>query len=194
MKPLVRYLRRDVWPRRQAILFQGQTVLAVAVTLAIGIWGGDLAFDDLQTDKLVAAVLAYAALALGFCLAGLTIALTLPDRSFAKFLADYERQPEAKGARNAFSELVFVFSWTATAHWAVIVISLVTLVTQGSSTVPTFGSDCTAGAALIALLLGMLTYALAQFLVTVLTLSEVARVYITWMRGRGKNTTEPQDE
>ena len=155
---------------------------------AIGIWGGDMALASLDTDKLVAAVLAYAALALGFCLAGLTIALTLPDRSFAEFLADFERIPEAQGARNAFSELIFVFSWTATAHWMVIVISLVTLVTQGSGDVPTFSGDCSVGAVLVALLAGMLTYALAQFLVTVLTLSEVGRVYISWVRGRGRGT------
>jgi hypothetical protein len=52
-------------------------------------------------------LIAYAAIALGFCVAGLTISLTLPDRDFASQLAFCKEKGEPT---NAYSDLLFVFS------------------------------------------------------------------------------------
>jgi hypothetical protein len=179
MKDLWRYLRTQAWPRRRAILRQGQVAAAVIAGLIVAVVGDRLGLDDIKVDTLVTAVFAYAALALGACLTGLTVALTLPDRSFALYLAAAKRKdkPEA----NAYHDLVFVFSWTAIAHWTVISLALVTFVGLGDEDVPTFAGDCSVGGALIVLLVAALVYAMVQFLVTIITLAQVAEVYINWM-------------
>lgn len=180
MRALRRYVRLQVWPRRWRILGQPQSILAVLVAAAIALFGHRLAFHHLATDDLITAVFAYAALALGACLTGLTVALTLPDRSFAIFLAAAER--DDKPSITAYGDLIFVFSWTAIAHWLVIVLALVMLATVGGHDVPTFAGTWSASAALAVVMIGALVYAMAQFLVTIITLSEVAGVYIAWIR------------
>jgi hypothetical protein len=184
MKALIGYLTKEIWPRRGRIFLRWQVVLAVATVVVVAFFGNDLALRDLATDKLVTAVFAYAALALGACLTGLTVTLTLPDRAFAQFLAEEDHPELPEG--NAYGDLVFVFSWTAVAHWAVIALALVTIITVGDADVPTFRPDCSFSAVLVAVLLGLLVYAMAQFLVTILTLSQVAGVYIRWIQRKGK--------
>jgi hypothetical protein len=72
-------------------------------------------------------LIAYASIALGFCIAGLTISLTFPD---AKFTA---RMSELSGKTSPYSDLLFVFSWTAIAHWcAVVAMFVVILLVDGA--------------------------------------------------------------
>lgn len=190
MKSLWRYLRTQVWPRRRDIACKVQVIAAVIAGVVVAMIGDRLGLDDLKVDTLVTGVFAYAALALGACLTGLTVALTLPDRSFAHFLAAEKRQdkPEA----NAYRDLIFVFSWTAIAHWSVIALALVTFLGLGNRDVPTLAGDCSLGGALIVLLVAALVYAMAQFLVTIITLSEVAEVYISWVL-RSKDNADDDD-
>jgi hypothetical protein len=197
MHDLWRYLRTQAWPRRRDILRQGQVAAAVVAGIIVAIVGDRLGLDDVKVDVLVTAVFAYAALALGACLTGLTVALTLPDRSFALYLAAAKR--EDKPEANAYHDLVFVFSWTALAHWAVISLALVTFVGLGDQDVPTFAGDCSVGGALVVVLIAALVYAMAQFMVTIITLAEVAEVYINWMLKEkragavGADRTSPPD-
>jgi hypothetical protein len=59
------------------------------------------AIGDLTTG-----LIAYASIALGFCVAGLTISLTLPDRDFASPLATLKRPGQST---NSYSDLLFCF-------------------------------------------------------------------------------------
>jgi hypothetical protein len=89
---------------------------------------------------------------------------------------------------SGYSDLLFVFSWTAVVHWAVIVFGLVELVA------------CDYGGALVEtpydllarLRLGLLTflvlYAVFQFLITLITLSQVGNRYIEHLRDRAGET------
>ena len=185
MRALLWYLRTQVWPRRAQIALQGQTALALLAGALVAVAGDDLALDDLDTDKFVTAVFAYAALALGACLTGLTVALTLPDRSFAEHLVAQEKEDDAR--TTAYGDLVFVFSWTALAHWVVIAAALVTIAVVGDQDLPTLAGDCSIAAALVVLLVTLLVYAMVQFGVTIITLSQVATVYIIWIRREADN-------
>jgi hypothetical protein len=80
-------------------------------------------------------LIAYASIALGFCVAGLTISLTLPDRDFASHLATLKCPGQST---NSYSDLLFVFSWTAIAHWGVILMLFVVilLTESGSALLP----------------------------------------------------------
>jgi hypothetical protein len=165
MKALWRYLQKQAWPRRWDIVCQVQAIAAVGAAAVIVVAG----------DRL----------GLGACLTGLTVALTLPDRSFAHYLAATKR--EDKPDANAYHDLIFVFSWTAIAHWTVIALALVTFIGLGARDVPIFAGDCSVGGALVVLLIAVLVYAMAQFLVTIITLAQVAEVYISWIVRPGNN-------
>ncbi len=188
MRALWRYLCKQVWPRRRDIVCQVQVIAAVGAAAVITAAGDRFGLDDLKVDTLVVGVFAYAALALGACLTGLTVALTLPDRSFAHYLAATRRadKPDA----NAYHDLIFVFSWTAIAHWTVIALALLTFVGLGARDVPIIADDCSVGGALVVLLIAALVYAMAQFLVTIITLAQVAEVYVSWVLRPGDSASD----
>lgn len=91
-----------------------------------GLLAPKLAADTSLGDA-VAVTIAYAAIAFGFAVAGLTVALTLPDDKFVHHLATAkpknERLRNNPRKPNAYSDLLFVYSWTALLHWLVIVCS-----------------------------------------------------------------------
>jgi hypothetical protein len=119
---------------------------------------------------------------LGFCVAGLTISLTFPEPAFTKKLAT------VSGTTSPYSDLLFVFSWTAIAHWcAVTTMFLVMLLVDGSSPLLPQGCSRTRlwGVSLIA---GLCAYCLCQFLITLVTLSQVGSVYIKHLREINKQS------
>ena len=81
------------------------------------------AFSKVKVGEITGALLTYVAIAVGFALAGLTLALTLPDRGFARLLAD-KVLPKLPSKPNAYSDLLFVFSWTGLLLWMVIVLAI----------------------------------------------------------------------
>jgi hypothetical protein len=125
--------------------------------------------------ELTTGLIAYASIALGFCIAGLTISLTLPDPDFAVRLAILKEEGERT---NAYSDLLFVFSWTAIAHWlALIVLFAATLFTESAS--PLLPSNHSILRRwLVASVACICTYCLCQFLITLITLSQVGDIYI----------------
>ncbi len=193
-RTLWRYACREAWPRRGEILRGGEFWLAAVAGIAAGWFAPHLASDTKLGDALTI-VLAYAAIAFGFSVAGLTVALTLPDAEFVQELATME----PKGARlrsrkrkpNAYGDLLFVYSWTAILNWLVIVTAFVLVIA--------LGFDHRLGGPEISaltretdgLLVFLLAYAVVQFLITVITLSQVGHQYIEKLKKRGK--TERSD-
>src|SRR3954454_20199243 len=134
-KAIRSYLDEEVRPRSRQILRSSQFWIATLIAVSFAFFGADFAIATATVGQFVTVVLAYAAVAFGFCLAGLTVALTLPDASFVHHLATKKpsiEQVEKRGyVPNAYSDPLFVFSWTAIAHWLVIAAGLVLLTWLG---------------------------------------------------------------
>jgi hypothetical protein len=191
LRTLRSYLRSEVGPRKKEIARGSQVWLALVAASAVALFACNWGISATTIGAVVTVALAYAAVAFGFCLAGLTVALTLPNERFVKDLATRkpsQQQVERKGrVANAYSDLLFVFSWTAVAHWAIIVFGLNLLVGCGYST-ELIGDSYDLGERIrLGLLTFFILYALFQFLITVITLSQVGNRYIDHLRG-------PKDE
>jgi len=189
------YIRDEVLPRWREVVFGSELWLAVAIALACGLWGNRLALAHAKVGDITSAVLTYAAIAFGFCLSGLSLVLALPDREFATRLAK-SRPPGSKASH--YSELVFVFSWTAIIHWLDVAGAIALFILCGSderifpacdhaSAKELFGlihRECLwPDRRLIVFAATFVTvYAVFQFLITLITLAQVGRVYIDTLR------------
>lgn len=176
LRPLVTYLKNEVTPRWRKILITWEVLISIAVMLAFVLFGPKLfalfpKVSDIATD-----IIAYAAIALGFCIAGLTISLTFPEPKFTKQLA------AISGTTSPYSDLLFVFSWTAIAHWfAVLLMFVIMLVSDGSCPLLPAGYS-RLRLWVVGLTAGLSIYCLCQFLITLITLSQVGSVYIKHLR------------
>jgi hypothetical protein len=173
--PVFQYIRDEGLPRRWKILISPETGIGVAVSALCLIWGKHWFSQSPKVGDLTTGLIAYAAIALGFCVAGLTISLTLPDRDFASQLAVLRDHEEST---NAYSDLLFVFSWTAIAHWVALVVLFVTMLfVESNCPLYPYGAPWPRNWT-ISIVAGICAYCLCQFLITLITLSQVGRVYI----------------
>jgi hypothetical protein len=194
LKPLAQYVKDEGIPRWRNILLTPETFIAVTVVAIFLLYGGELFATSPKIGDLTTGLIAYASIALGFCVAGLTISLTLPDRDFASHLATLKRPGQST---NSYSDLLFVFSWTAIAHWGtILVLFVVILLTESNSALLPIGH--TKGrTVIVSLIAGICTYCLCQFLITLITLSQVGAVYIRHLAQRHPDTgdqSEPTDD
>ncbi|HEY6730104.1 MAG TPA: hypothetical protein VI039_03670 [Solirubrobacterales bacterium] len=186
LRTIYSYLSSEVWPRRRDIVRGSELWIALAGALLLAHCASGWGIANTQVGEVVTVALAYAAVAFGFCLAGLTVALTLPNDGFVRELATKEpsaAQVKRKGrVPNAYSDLIFVFSWTAVAHWVVIVVGLLVLIEAGYGTRLVFGDFGLDEKIRLGLLSFFLLYAVFQFLITLITLSQVGNRYIDHLR------------
>jgi hypothetical protein len=175
VKPLFQYFRDEGWPRLRQIVASPESVIALLVAGAFLRWGDRFFSQSPKIGDLATGLIAYAAIALGFCVAGLTISLTLPDQDFAAKLACLKDDGDST---NAYSDLLFVFSWTAIAHWlALVVLFGLTLFAESTSPLLPLGHTHLRGW-IVSLIACICTYCLIQFLITLITLSQVGNIYI----------------
>jgi hypothetical protein len=175
VKPLFQYFRDDGAPRLRQILISPESLIAILVGGAFLRWGDRAFSQSPKIGDLTTGLIAYASIALGFCVAGLTISLTLPDQDFAAKLACLKNDGDPT---NAYSDLLFVFSWTAIAHWlALIVLLALTLFAESTSPLLPVGHSSLRGW-VVSVIAGICTYCLMQFLITLITLSQVGNIYI----------------
>ncbi len=173
------YFVKEVGPRWRDILLTSE----IFVSLLFGILYGWLGPTHLGAKPLVnefvTATAAYNSIALGFCVAAMTIALTLPNPELMRRMA----KKEIEGVHgNALSTLLFVFSWTAFVHWMAIILLLVTLMIGGSDqSLLTPDATCIRRS-LMGALVSFNLYCLFQFLITVVTLSQVGKTHIEDLR------------
>src|SRR5437870_1958753 len=115
------YSSKMVLPRAFTILFSSELFFSVVVGSIAGYYGGHWVPTTTTTSAVAVAFLTYASIALGFSLAGLTLALTLPNEGFVQLLST--NRP--RGSKyDSYSALLFVFSWTAIIHWLLVVIAV----------------------------------------------------------------------
>jgi hypothetical protein len=160
-------------------LLTSEAILALAAGWLFAWLGPSRLGSKPLVNEFVTASAAYDAIALGFCVAGMTIALTLPNPDLMRRMA----RKEIKGVYgNALSGLLFVFSWTALMHWIAIVLLLAALMFGGSDK-SLLGTDASALRRwLVGGLVSFNLYCLLQFLITVVTLSQVGNAYIDDLR------------
>jgi hypothetical protein len=175
IKPLKQYLSADVIPRKWEIVKGAEFWISISLGLAAGGGGEAALFSNTIFGDLFVAAMSYAAIAMGFCLAGLTLALTLPDREFAKKLATTRHK---SSLMSSYSNLLFVFSWTAIVHWVLVVLTISVVAAFGLE-----GKILEAGSpkfqrVLVGFSVALGAYGLSQFLITLITISQVGSVYI----------------
>jgi len=176
-KPLHQYFRDEVRPRWYPVVVSWESLIAICVGAAFAHWGASLFSSYPRVSDITTGLIAYSAIALGFCVAGLTISLTFPEPKFTLLLVT---PPKGK-SRNHYSDLIFIFSWTAVAHWvALMVLFCAVLFTDGTTAIlPAEHSALRIWA--VGLLATICTYCLCQFLIAVITLSQVGNLYVAFL-------------
>jgi hypothetical protein len=173
------FFRRELRPRMREIVFTQDFVLASLLAVSLSIWGPDHLNNAAKISDLASIIVSYGAIAIGFCIGGLTIALTLPDRDFTQRLAELSL-PSKEG--NALSSLLFVFSWTAVVHWFAVAVMLMVLLLDGKNDQAFLHGLAGWHRPIVAVVSFACIYALFQFVITVLTLARVGGVYIEKLR------------
>lgn len=192
LKSLCRYVVEEVKPRTYDF-FGTDLCLAVTVGCIFGFWGNCiLPVNVTKNSEVSTALLTYAALALGFSLAGLTLVLTIPSKALLKAMAD---DPPPGVKHTAYSDLVFIFSWTALIHWIIVMGSLFLLLLAGTQPLwihsPSVKFRILAGC-----ISAVSAYGLFQFLIVLLSLYHLAQVNLAFQRKeiRDEITRSKQDE
>jgi hypothetical protein len=182
LRPLAQYVRDEAKPRWRRVVFSPETYISAIVVAFLGRFGARLFSEFPKVSDITTGLIAYASIALGFCVAGLTISLTLPEPKFTLQLAHREEGQ----VTSAYSDLLFVFSWTAIAHWVTIVaLFAVVLFADGAKAL--LPQDHSAfRAAAIAAIGGLCAYCFSYFLITLITLSQVGNIYIKFLAAKHK--------
>ncbi len=177
LKPLSQYIRDESLPRWRNICLTPEAFLSWLVFVGFLLCGDKYFSNFPKISDLTTGLIAYSAIALGFCVAGLTISLTLPDRNFAVKMA---RQIPS-GKLSSYSDLLFVFSWTAIVHW-VALMCLFSVVLFADNSQPLLPSGRQIARLWVTAGIGAVCfYCLCQFLITLITLSQVGAVYIRFL-------------
>jgi hypothetical protein len=179
IRAISHYLREETLPRTRSIVLSTDFVLAVVLGVVVVRWGDSLNLADVKVGDIVSALLTYAAIAFGFCLSGLTVALTLPSDTFVKYLAT---SIPPKGKFDAYSDLMFVFSWTAMIHWIDVVALVGILILAGSDSKVLPANATLVRKVVVGGLTFFVVYGVFQFMLTLVTLSQVGRVYIRQLK------------
>jgi hypothetical protein len=169
------YAKDEVWPRRRRILLQPQIVGAVALGVLTSQFGAAWPFAELKMGDMTMMLLTYSAIALGFCITGMALVLTLPNEGFVSLLMHHRL---GRHSESSYSDLLFVFSWTAVVHWSTVVLSIIAVCIRRPDRVVLMVSDGVGWRVLAGCIVALSCYALIQFLLTVITLSEIGRLYI----------------
>lgn len=180
---LFQYLWDEMRPRFFKIVSSADFILAGLLGVAMSLWGHRLGLANAKIIDVTTALLTYAAIAFGFCLSGLTLALVLPDLDFARLLAKSHVEATAP---SSYSNLMFVFSWAALIHWVDLVAAVTLFAYCGSDAkvLPINASH------IHHIGIGIFTflsiYAICRFLVALITLSQIGRVYVARLASLAK--------
>jgi hypothetical protein len=177
LKPLGRYLKDEGFPRWRDICFNWETFLSLAVLVGFLFVGNKFFAEYPKIGDLTTGLIAYCAIALGFCVAGLTISLTIPDRSFAVWMARHT----SNGRKSSYSDLLFVFSWTAVVHWVSLLCLFGVVLFADSSKALMVRPHGSVRLWIAAIITSICFYCLCQFLITLITLSQVGAVYLGFL-------------
>ena len=169
------YWKEEVKSRVVKIVFGPELWLAVVVALAFGYYGPRAHLDKIKVTAVVSAALNYSAIAFGFAVTGMTLAISIPHRTLTLRMA---KEHVGNSIKCLYSDLLFVFSWTALAHlFAVLLFLLIIAFIPDDRmlfSIPPLRCERIAacGTAFV------VSYCLFQFCITIITLSQVGAAYI----------------
>jgi lysylphosphatidylglycerol synthetase-like protein (DUF2156 family) len=175
LRVLWSFFDKAIKRRMGEIVFTQEVLISCVLGVSLGFFGKSFFRDSAKPLDVSLGFIAYAAIALGFCVGGMTIALTFPDREFVVKLATLSVK---KKEGDALSSLLFVFSWTALVHWLAIVLVLVAVLFHGHDDHGLLEATNLSDQVQIGSLVAVCSYALLQFVITVMTLWQVGVVYI----------------
>ncbi len=177
------YLSKTVLIRWRELVFASEFWISLIISGAT-LWVANSGFFqiDLQVGDLASALLTYASIAFGFCLTGSALALTIPDREFARKMAGTTAKSRPC---DTYSNLIFVFSWASLAHLFLVLASIGSLFIFKESDKLLPGLLYWKRSLFAFSYLSLTIYAFSQFVVTVITLSQVGDVYISGLKNGG---------
>lgn len=169
------YWRGQVWGRRSKLVKDRSLWLALVVGTILTASSRHLPVVDMHISDLSSAALTYASIAFGACITSLVLAVGLFPIERVK---TWSTQGEAGSQFSHFSDLVFVFTWSATAQLAVIAFGLGGFFFGADITVVPDSPRLSHWLLLYASCVTLL-YAFLQLFTVVSTLSQMAWVTIT---------------
>jgi len=184
---LLQYTRDEVFTRSLRVACSTEVIVAAAVGITLGIYGPAWNLAHIKPTDVSTALLTYAAIAFGFCISGMALVLTLPNQTFVTWLI---REPIRRKSTNAYSDLLFVFSWTAVCHWFLVLLAFLLLSLGSDHTDLLKWSDTRSWRTFVGILFGLTIYSAIQFLLTVITLSQVGRLYINRIEREAEQARE----
>jgi hypothetical protein len=104
----------------------------------------------------------------------MALVLTLPSDRFLKTLQNHKS--DTKG-QSSYLDLLFVFSWTAVCHWLLVVSAIAAILLRGTAPALLTASDGCGWRVFVSWFSAICAYSLIQFLMTVITLSQVGELY-----------------
>lgn len=174
LKPIKNYVSHEVLPRKCRIILSYHFWVALLVIILYPLIGTRI---ELKASEVSGAILAYSSIAVGFCLTSFILALTLPNTQFVNKIAQSEIKENGE-IQNAYADLLFVFSWTAIVHWVLIFYFVLILFLWPRETALYSYNYHWIKKGFVLLAVGQAVYAIFQFLITLITLSQVGRVYL----------------
>lgn len=190
---LIDFCRTEALPRWAALLISTEMTIAAGLAILFGLFGSGSGIAGANTGDVVFVLLAYAAIGFGFSVAGLTLVLTAPDRNFAAELAWSDPSEDGLAEKppksNSYGNLLFIFAWTAVAHWGVVIGSFALLFAMGHDTPLSADGSSVKHRVVVSVVVFVTVYAAELFLITVITLTQVGHAYID--RLQRSRPTEP---
>ena len=170
----VHFLSGQVRPRWRQISSRPRVAVVVLLGVAIGCAAPHMPLGRVRVTDLATAGLAFSALSFGACITGAVLALTLP----AQENSDWITYTEEGHRHSYYSDLIFVFTWSAAAQIGVVVVSAVALIAGGDNNAAPPGS-WTSNRVLVGLAATIFFYALAQLWTVIETISQLGFVRIS---------------
>ena len=178
----LRFGRREVWPRRYDILVSTEFLVAI---LVVDLYLVAINYDvqvSTTTGTALSLIATYAAIAFGFALAGLSLVLGMGNAQFASLLTSHRTPGKV---HSPLADLLFIFAWNAIVHWVLVTVSIGMLLLFGEDVAFITWNQGPARLIWTTGLLGLLTYALCDFLNVVISLAECGGVYVKFLAQSG---------
>lgn len=188
MKAISSYLRLDVAPRGLDVAKSWDFIVALLVGFVVGIFRSVLpvSTDTLDVEVVAGYMLTYASIGGGFALSGLSLAVILPNQNLVTELVRTRLQSPSKTAkpipaarsRNAMTDLIFIFSWTALVHIALVAYSLFLGSLQGQEWIDIEAGNQLARSGVVGVGAFLLAYGLTRFITAILTIAQVGHANV----------------
>jgi len=170
----------QVCARWRRVFLASDFLAAVAMGILVAFYGHSWMNSAPKVGDLANVLVAYTAIVLGFLVSSLAIAITHPSDSLVTTLA--RTSLPGREWTNAYSDLIFVFSWSAFVHWLQITLVFLIMFTVRSDDLLLPIQAPPGRVALVSMLTFLVTYCLLRFLISLVTIVQVGEVYIASLR------------